>query len=71
MAQTKQSIRVQWNKDHYRQYVAKLRVDDPSDAKLIHFIDHMKGQLGGPTQIMREALTLYIQERFPFYLDED
>ena len=71
MAQTKQSIRVQWDKDHYRQYTAKLRVDDPSDEKIIDFIDQMKRQLGGTTQIMREALTLYIQERFPFYWDED
>lgn len=67
MAQTKQEIRVQWDRDHYRQFVAKLRVDSERDEKLIQFMDDMRDQLGGTTQILREALELYINETFPYY----
>ena len=70
MAQTKQSIRVQWDRDHYRQYAVKLRTDSDSDEKIINFMEDMKDQLGGTTQIIREALTLYIQETFPYYGEE-
>lgn len=70
MAQTKQEIRIQWDREHYRQCTARLRVDSPTDEKLIRFIDEMKDQLGGTTQIIREALTLYIQETFPHFYDE-
>ena len=67
MAQTKQSIRVEWDRAHYRQYTAKLRVDSDTDEKIIDFMEQMKDELGGTTQIMREALTMYIQANYPHH----
>lgn len=68
MAQTKQEIRIQWDRDHYKQYAAKFRVDSESDEKIIKFLETMKDQLG-ITQIIREALELYISERYPHFYE--
>lgn len=54
MAQTKQEIRVAWNKANYQKYTIQLRIED--DAELIEKVEKLKAKGHGTTEIFRMAL---------------
>lgn len=54
MAQTKQEIRVAWNKANYQKYTIQLRIQD--DAALIEKVEKLKAEGYGITEIFRMAL---------------
>jgi hypothetical protein len=54
MAQTKQEIRVAWNKANYQRYLVQLRIND--DAELIQKVESLKAKGYGTTEIFRMAL---------------
>lgn len=58
VAQTKQEIRVAWNKAHYRTFTASFRTD--TDQEIIAYIEANKERFG-TTEIFRAAMEMLIK----------
>ena len=59
MGKTSSEVKARWMAKAYKKYIANLRYD--TDKELIDFMEANKGSKG-TTQIIREALALYIKE---------
>ena len=57
LSQTKQEIRIAWNKAHYKRYVVNLRYD--TDQEIINYIEANKERFG-TTEIFRAAMEMLI-----------
>ena len=53
-----------WEKRNYKKFLVRFRFD--TDKRLLDFIEDYKDEIG-TTQIFREALILYIKEKYPDY----
>ena len=54
-------VKMRWMKANYKRYGVSLRYD--TDAELIEYLEkHRDGDSKGTTEILRKALTKYIQE---------
>ena len=67
MGKTSTEVKQRWIYKTYKRIMVSLREDSATDKRLLEFLEDYKDELGGTTQIFREALDQYITDNFPYY----
>ena len=67
MGKTSTEVKQRWIDKTYKRIMVSLREDSATDKRLLEFLEDYKDELGGTTQIFREALEQYITDNFPYY----
>ncbi len=67
MGRTSTEVKQRWIDKTYKRIMVNLREDSATDKRLLEFLEDYKDELGGTTQIFREALDQYITDNFPYY----
>lgn len=67
MGKTSTEVKQRWIDKTYKRIMVSLREDSATDKRLLEFLEDYKDELGGTTQIFREALDQYITDNFPYY----
>lgn len=67
MGRTSTEVKQRWIDKTYKRIMVNLREDSATDKRLLEFLEDYKDELGGTTQIFREALEQYITDNFPYY----
>ena len=67
MGRTSTEVKQRWIDKTYKRIMVNLREDSATDKRLLEFLEDYKDELGGTTQIFREALEQYINDNFPYY----
>ncbi len=66
---TSTEAKQRWIDKTYKRIMVSLRTDSEKDRRLLQFLEDYKDTIG-TSQIFREALELYINERYPGYFNK-